>query len=155
MPDESLASVESIEPSSLREMANQIAYAYALGSRASKDDIAELSDDIFGTLFKLAASSKQTVFDDFIICLEDGRRLRSMRRYLLARYRLTPEAYRAKWNLPADYPMVAPAYSRMRSRMAKQNHAERSASRRASSSQPATSAATSFAARLASSKNGE
>ena len=63
---------------------------------------------------------KKSVTPDFIICLEDGKKLKMLKRYLRARYGLTPDAYRAKWNLPADYPMTAPNYAAKRSDFAKQ-----------------------------------
>ena len=58
--------------------------------------------------------------DDYIICLEDGRKFKSMKRHLRVAYNLTPDQYRAKWGLPHDYPMVAPAYAAARSALAKQ-----------------------------------
>ncbi|RFU48562.1 MucR family transcriptional regulator [Paraburkholderia sp. DHOC27] len=62
---------------------------------------------------------EDSVHDDYLVCLEDGRRLKSLKRHLLRRYGMTPEQYRSKWGLPADYPMVAPAYSALRSKIAK------------------------------------
>lgn len=66
-----------------------------------------------------AVSIKKSVTDSHIICLEDGKPLKMLKRYLRSHHNLTPEAYRAKWNLPHDYPMVAPAYARVRSAFAK------------------------------------
>jgi predicted transcriptional regulator len=66
-----------------------------------------------------AVSIKKSISDDFIICLEDGRKFKSLKRHLRTRYNMTPEQYRAKWQLPADYPMVAPGYAETRSRMAR------------------------------------
>jgi predicted transcriptional regulator len=66
-----------------------------------------------------AVSVKKSVTDSHIICLEDGKPLKMLKRYLRSHHNLTPEAYRAKWNLPHDYPMVAPAYARIRSAFAK------------------------------------
>jgi predicted transcriptional regulator len=68
---------------------------------------------------KPAVAVKASVTADFLICLEDGKRFKSLRRHLMVRYGLTPEQYRAKWNLPASYPMVAPNYAVVRSRLAK------------------------------------
>jgi len=65
-------------------------------------------------------SVKKSVQPDYIVCLEDGRRLKSLKRHLRTMYDLTPEQYRAKWGLPADYPMVAPNYAAARSELAKQ-----------------------------------
>ena len=63
---------------------------------------------------------KQSVKQDFIICLEDGKKLKMLKRHLMTAYRMTPEQYREKWGLPADYPMVAPNYAAARSQLAKQ-----------------------------------
>src|SRR5690242_6383554 len=71
-----------------------------------------------GETRKPAVPVKRSVSDDFIICLEDGRKFKSLKRHLRTRYNMTPEEYRAKWRLPADYPMVAPGYTERRSRMA-------------------------------------
>jgi predicted transcriptional regulator len=62
---------------------------------------------------------KKSVTPDFIICLEDGKQFKSLKRHIRTQYNLTPDAYRAKWGLPADYPMVAPSYSIRRSEMAR------------------------------------
>lgn len=62
---------------------------------------------------------KQSITDDFIICLEDGKKFKSMKRHLMAKYGLTPERYREKWGLPDDYPMTAPNYSVKRSHLAR------------------------------------
>jgi len=67
-----------------------------------------------------AVPVKKSVFPDFIICLEDGRKLKMLKRHLESSYGLTPDAYRTKWNLPRDYPMVAPNYASKRSDLAKQ-----------------------------------
>ena len=67
-----------------------------------------------------AVSIKKSVGADFIICLEDGRKFKSLKRHLKSKYNLTPEEYRAKWSLPKDYPMVAPSYSASRSALAKE-----------------------------------
>lgn len=66
-----------------------------------------------------AVPIEESVTDDYIINLEDGQRFRSLRRHLMARYGMTPDQYRAKWNLPPDYPMVAGSYARERSEVAK------------------------------------
>lgn len=69
---------------------------------------------------KPAVNPKKSINDDFIICLEDGKKFKSLKRHLSSKYGLTPDAYRMKWNLPADYPMVAPNYAEERSRLAKE-----------------------------------
>jgi predicted transcriptional regulator len=61
----------------------------------------------------------QSVADDFIVCLEDGRRFKTLKRYIRHQYGLTPQQYRARWGLPPDYPMVAPSYARLRSSLAR------------------------------------
>ena len=66
-----------------------------------------------------AVPVKKSVQGDYIVCLEDGKKLKMLKRYLRARYKLSPDEYRARWNLPADYPMVAPNYAQKRSDFAK------------------------------------
>ncbi|QND60358.1 MucR family transcriptional regulator [Mesorhizobium huakuii] len=66
-----------------------------------------------------AVHPKKSVHDDFIICLEDGLKFKSLKRHLRTTFKLTPDEYRARWSLGADYPMVAPAYSARRSELAK------------------------------------
>lgn len=68
---------------------------------------------------KPAVPIKKSVTDDYIVCLEDGKHLKMLKRYLRSRYGLSPEEYRAKWGLAADYPMVAPSYAARRSQFAK------------------------------------
>ena len=69
---------------------------------------------------KPAVPIKRSVTDDYIICLEDGKKLKMLKRHLKTVYDLTPDEYRAKWGLPSDYPMVAPSYAARRSELAKQ-----------------------------------
>jgi predicted transcriptional regulator len=69
---------------------------------------------------KPAVAVKKSVTPDYIVCLEDGKKFKSLKRHLRAQYNMTPEQYREKWNLPPDYPMVAPNYAVARSRLAKQ-----------------------------------
>ena len=66
-----------------------------------------------------AVPIKKSITNDYLICLEDGQKFKSLKRHLATAYDLTPSAYRAKWGLPADYPMVAPGYSATRSQLAK------------------------------------
>jgi predicted transcriptional regulator len=66
-----------------------------------------------------AVSVRSSVKPDYIVCLEDGKKLKMLKRHLMTHYNLTPEQYRAKWNLPADYPMVAPNYADQRRNLAK------------------------------------
>ena len=66
-----------------------------------------------------AVAVKKSITPDFIICLEDGKKFKSLKRHLRTRYAMTPDEYRAKWGLPHDYPMVAPNYAKERSNLAK------------------------------------
>ncbi|MDR7035326.1 putative transcriptional regulator [Methylobacterium sp. BE186] len=66
-----------------------------------------------------AVSVKRSITPDYIVCLEDGKKFKSLKRHLRTRYDMTPDQYRQKWNLPADYPMVAPNYAAARSELAK------------------------------------
>jgi predicted transcriptional regulator len=68
-----------------------------------------------------AVPIKRSVTDEYIICLEDGKQFKSLKRHLRTRYNMTPEQYRQKWNLPHDYPMVAKKYAEARSKLAKQS----------------------------------
>jgi predicted transcriptional regulator len=68
-----------------------------------------------------AVSIRKSVANDYIVCLEDGKKFKSLKRHLKTHYNLSPEEYREKWSLPGDYPMVAPSYSATRSRLAKDN----------------------------------
>ena len=68
---------------------------------------------------KPAVSLKKSITPDHIVCLEDGKKFKSLKRHLRTQYNVTPEQYREKWGLPADYPMVAPKYAKARSRLAK------------------------------------
>ena len=67
-----------------------------------------------------AVPVKKSVNPDFIVCLEDGRKFKSLKRHLRTKYNMSPEEYRSKWGLPKDYPMVAPNYAKARSDLAKQ-----------------------------------
>ena len=67
-----------------------------------------------------AVNPKRSVTDDYIICLEDGQKFKSLKRHLMSHYGMTPEEYREKWGLAADYPMVAPAYAAQRSKLARE-----------------------------------
>ena len=77
---------------------------------------------------KPAIAVKRSVNPDFIVCLEDGKKLKMLKRYLRSNYGMTPEEYRSKWGLPADYPMVAPNYAAQRSEFAKKIGLGRTAS---------------------------
>jgi predicted transcriptional regulator len=65
-------------------------------------------------------SAKKSITKEFLVCLEDGRKFKSLKRHLRTQYNLSPDEYREKWGLPPDYPMVAPDYAKARSNLAKQ-----------------------------------
>ena len=67
-----------------------------------------------------AVPIKRSITPEFLVCLEDGRKFKSLKRHLRTKYNMSPEDYRAKWSLPKDYPMVAPNYAKARSELAKQ-----------------------------------
>lgn len=108
-----------------------IVAAYAATPGAEPSDIPALIADVYAALIKLgsepvaalkqdpAVPIKKSVTPDFIICLEDGKKFKSLKLHLRATYDLSPEKYREKWGLPADYPMVAPNYAAARSELAK------------------------------------
>jgi predicted transcriptional regulator len=73
---------------------------------------------------KPAVPIEESVGHDYLICLNDGQKLRALKRYIYRKYALSPEQYREKWRLPDDYPMVAPAYSELRSKIAKKRSNE-------------------------------
>jgi len=116
----------------LLEMSTQIVAAYVSNNAISASDLPSLLGTVHERLGELsqddhhqprpepAVPIKKSVTDSHIICLEDGAKLKMLKRYLRTRYNLTPEEYRVRWGLPADYPMVAPEYARRRSDFAKE-----------------------------------
>lgn len=82
--------------------------------------VASGSTGISGDHLKPAISVKKSVTPDYIVCLEDGKKFKSLKRHLRTQYNMTPEQYRERWTLPPDYPMVAPNYAAARSHLAKQ-----------------------------------
>src|SRR5665213_4266805 len=78
------------------------------------------SGDVAAEPLKPAISVKKSITPEHIVCLEDGKKFKSLKRHLRTQYNMTPEQYREKWNLPPDYPMVAPNYAAARSELAKQ-----------------------------------
>lgn len=110
----------------------QITAAYVGHNSVAAADMPALMATIYGGLMQLgrahsdasrpepAVSPKKSVFPDYLICLEDGKKLKMLKRHLKTAYNMTPEQYRERWNLGADYPMVAPNYAKQRSRLAKQ-----------------------------------
>ena len=117
----------------LLEMTADIVSAYVSNNPVPVAELARIIADTYEAISKLqgapapkaeekptpAVPIRKSVTPDFIICLEDGKKFKSLKRHLGTHYELSPDAYRAKWGLPSDYPMVAPNYAAMRSTMAK------------------------------------
>ncbi len=115
----------------LRALTAQVVAAYAAGNMIATEDLLRLIETVYTALAagemavtaaakpQPAAPMNKSVFPDYIICLEDGRKLKMLKRHLLATYNLTPDQYREKWGLPSTYPMVAPAYAATRAALAK------------------------------------
>ena len=101
-----------VNSKTLRGLINQVHNALQRISGGPNDPQAEP--------LKPAVSLKKSVTPDYIVCLEDGKKFKSLKRHLRTQYNMTPEQYRDKWGLPADYPMVAPNYAAARSQLAKQ-----------------------------------
>ena len=118
----------------LIRLAVEVVSAYLGQNPLPADQIPGMLREVYGSLVSLggpapsaipeaakpAVSVKKSVTPDYIICLEDGKQLKMLKRHLRVTYNMTPEEYRAKWNLPRDYPMVAPNYAVVRSEFAKQ-----------------------------------
>ncbi|HEU0117651.1 MAG TPA: MucR family transcriptional regulator [Alphaproteobacteria bacterium] len=127
----------------LTALTAQVAASYVGNNTVAASEIPQVMATIYQGLAKLgttsvsdnrpepAVSPKKSVFPDYIVCLEDGKKLKMLKRHLKTSYNLTPDQYRERWNLPSEYPMVAPNYARQRSRLAKQIGLGTSASRRA------------------------
>jgi predicted transcriptional regulator len=115
----------------LFESVTSIVAAYVANNTIPRENLASLISDVFRSLaqvgkktppveeLKPAVSIKRSVQPDHIVCLEDGKPFKSLKRHLMSHYNLTPEEYREKWSLPHDYPMVAPNYAQTRSELAK------------------------------------
>lgn len=116
---------------SLLHLTTQIVSAHVGKNDVALADLSTLIRNIYSTLATLgeapqvadrpqpAIAVKKSVTPEYIICLEDGKKLKMLKRHLKTAYDMTPEEYREKWGLPADYPMVAPNYARHRSSLAK------------------------------------
>jgi predicted transcriptional regulator len=123
---------QTISRGELLALTAEIVSAHVANNSVGQGDVPELIQSIYGKLTELAsgedASSveltpavpiKKSVTDDYIICLEDGKKLKMLKRHLMTAYGMTPEEYRAKWGLRPDYPMVAPNYALKRQELAK------------------------------------
>jgi predicted transcriptional regulator len=116
------------------ELAADIVSAYVSNNSVSAADLPALINSVHSALYSVSAGKvevaaeplkpvvpiKKSIMPDYIICLEDGKKFKSLKRHLRTQYNLSPEDYREKWGLPADYPMVAPNYAAARSQLAKQ-----------------------------------
>jgi predicted transcriptional regulator len=122
------------DQSDLIEMTAGIVSAYVGGHTVAAGDVPALIHQVHRALAAVgdlaeaeaapakepAVPVKRSIAPDHLVCLEDGRKFKSLKRHLRTKYNLSPEDYRAKWNLPKDYPMVAPNYAKARSELAKQ-----------------------------------
>ena len=117
----------------LIEMTAEVVSAYVSANQIDHQDLPALIETVFGALKSVSSAVdgavepdlapavpvKKSVTPDYLICLEDGKKFKSLKRHLRTRYDMSPEDYRSKWNLPHDYPMVAPNYAKARSDLAK------------------------------------
>lgn len=125
---------EKLDNEALLRYATEIVSAYVSRNEIPGSQIPELINTVFASLRDLdshvvgevgkstqkpAVSIRRSITPDYIVCLEDGKHLKMLKRYLRTNYSMTPEEYRAKWSLPHDYPMVAPNYAKQRSEFAK------------------------------------
>ena len=116
------------------ELTADIVSAYVSNNSVSAGEIPNLINQIHSALLRVsggqsdtqpeplkpAVSLKKSITADYLICLEDGKKFKSLKRHLRTQYNMTPEQYREKWSLAPDYPMVAPSYAAARSQLAKQ-----------------------------------
>jgi predicted transcriptional regulator len=116
------------------ELTASIVSAYVSNNPVAAQDLSTLINQVHAALtrvssgqgevvsepLKPAVSVKKSITADYIVCLEDGKKFKSLKRHLRTQYSMTPDQYREKWNLPPDYPMVAPNYAIARSELAKQ-----------------------------------
>lgn len=117
----------------LVDMAAQIVSAYVSANQVPPQELPALIRTVYSALTEVSGATsisaepshepavavKKSVTPDYIICLEDGKKFKSLKRHLRTRYSMSPEEYRTKWGLPHDYPMVAPNYAKERSNLAK------------------------------------
>lgn len=118
----------------LIDMTAEIVSAYVGNNEITAAELPSLIQQVYGSLadvsqgvtisdnepLKPAIAVKRSVSSDYIVCLEDGKKFKSLKRHLRAHYDMSPDEYRVKWGLPKDYPMVAPNYAQARSTLAKQ-----------------------------------
>jgi predicted transcriptional regulator len=124
--------VENLSSAELLRMTAQVVTAYVSHNAVSHQDVSQVINTVHGSLADLnkdggaeppapepAVPVKRSITANYLLCLEDGKKLKMLKRHLRTAYNMSPEDYRAKWNLPSSYPMVAPAYARQRSEFAK------------------------------------
>ena len=125
--------MESTEGQELVELTAKIVAAYVSNNAVTSSELPQLINETHAALARATGQAvepvreelrpkvavKRSVMPDYIICLEDGKKFKSLKRHLRTHYNMTPEEYREKWGLPHDYPMVAPNYARQRSDLAK------------------------------------
>jgi predicted transcriptional regulator len=125
---------ENSSGTSYIELTASIVSAYVSNNPVAAQDLSALINQVHTALtrvssgqgevasepLKPAVSVKKSITADFIVCLEDGKKFKSLKRHLRTQYNMTPDQYREKWSLPPDYPMVAPNYAIARSELAKQ-----------------------------------
>lgn len=117
----------------LLSLTTEIVAAHVSNNTVSLSDLPQLIEQVYRTLSNVgnepqptverpqpAVPIKKSVTPEYIVCLEDGKKLKMLKRHLKTAYDMTPEEYRERWSLPPDYPMVAPNYAKQRSRLAKQ-----------------------------------
>jgi len=116
------------------ELAANIVSAYVSNNSVPAGELPGLIHEVYSALTRVgsgtavipseppkpAVSVRKSITNDYLVCLEDGKKFKSLKRHLRTQYGLSPEQYREKWSLPADYPMVAPNYAKARSNLAKQ-----------------------------------
>ena len=117
--------------SELLELTTEIVAAHVANNTVAVSDLPQLIQDIYKTLLAVGTLSltperpqpavpiKKSIFPDYVVCLEDGKKLKMLKRHLKTAYNMTPEEYRERWGLSPDYPMVAPNYAKHRSNLAK------------------------------------
>jgi predicted transcriptional regulator len=117
----------------LLALTTEIVAAHVSNNTVAVGDLAQLINQVYSSLANIGAapaapaarpspavSVKKSIQPDFLVCLEDGKKLKMLKRHLKTAYNMSPEAYRERWGLASDYPMVAPNYARQRSRLAKE-----------------------------------
>lgn len=124
----------------LLELAGKIVASYVSNNPVSTSELPVVINSVYASLTGLTGKpaedapkpvvpARKSITDNYLVCLEDGKKLTMLKRYLRTRYKMSPEEYRSKWGLPADYPMVSPNYARRRSELAKENGLGRTRSR--------------------------